>query len=79
MNSKVKAAVLLKNNLQNFLFVLPAFAIFCTFYIYPFWNIFVCLHLGPYTCFSLSDNNFKINETATRISPKMTASAQAKP
>jgi raffinose/stachyose/melibiose transport system permease protein len=52
MNSKIKAAAILKDNLQNFLFVLPAFAIFCIFYIYPFLNmIFLSFHewrgIGP--------------------------------
>ena len=52
MNSKTKAAAILKDNLQNFFFVLPAFAIFCIFYIYPFLNmIFLSLHewrgIGP--------------------------------
>ena len=39
MNQKVKAAAIFKDNLQNFLFVLPAFAIFCIFYIYPFYKM----------------------------------------
>ncbi len=34
-----KTAGLVKDNLQNFLFVLPAFAIFCIFYIYPFYKM----------------------------------------
>ncbi len=52
MNSNTKAAAILKDNLQNFFFVLPAFAIFCVFYIYPFLNmIFLSFHqwrgIGP--------------------------------
>ncbi len=52
MSSKIKAAAILKDNLQNFFFVLPAFAIFCVFYIYPFLNmIFLSFHewkgIGP--------------------------------
>ena len=52
MNSKIKAAVVFKDNLQNFFFVLPAFVIFCVFYIYPFLNmIFLSFHewrgIGP--------------------------------
>lgn len=52
MNSKVKAAEIRKDNLQNFFFVLPAFVIFSVFYIYPFLNmIFLSLHewrgIGP--------------------------------
>ena len=39
MNQKVKAAAIFKDNLQNFFFVLPAFAIFCIFYIYPFYKM----------------------------------------
>jgi ABC-type sugar transport system permease subunit len=39
MTNKIKSAVL-RNNLENFLFVLPALAIFCTFYIYPFFEMF---------------------------------------
>ena len=39
MNSKIKAAAAFKDNVQNFLFVLPAFVIFCVFYIYPFLNM----------------------------------------
>jgi len=30
----------IKSNLQNFCFVLPAFVIFCIFYVYPFLNMF---------------------------------------
>jgi ABC-type sugar transport system permease subunit len=40
MNVKDKVAVNFKDNLQNSLFVLPAFIIFCIFYIYPFFNMF---------------------------------------
>ena len=52
MNSKAKAAAIYKDNLQNFFFVLPAFVIFCVFYIYPFLNmIFLSFHewkgIGP--------------------------------
>ena len=52
MNSKSKAAAIFKDHLQNFFFVLPAFAIFCVFYVYPFLNmIFLSLHewrgIGP--------------------------------
>jgi len=52
MNSKTKAAGLFKDNLQSFLFVLPAFLIFGVFYIYPFLNmVFLSLHewrgIGP--------------------------------
>ena len=52
MNSKAKAAAIYKDNLQNFFFVLPAFVIFCVFYIYPFFNmIFLSFHewkgIGP--------------------------------
>lgn len=52
MDTKAKAAIAFKNNLQNFLFVLPAFAIFSTFYIYPFFEMFnLSLHewkgIGP--------------------------------
>lgn len=39
MNQKLKAAAIFKDNLQNFFFVLPAFAIFCIFYIYPFYKM----------------------------------------
>src|ERR1039457_4673649 len=39
MDQKAKGAALFKDNLQNFLFVLPAFAIFCIFYIYPFYKM----------------------------------------
>src|SRR5271168_2058109 len=39
MNPKAKAAAILKDNLQNFLFVLPALTIFCIFYIYPFYKM----------------------------------------
>src|SRR6185295_7691080 len=45
MDQKAKAALVLKNNFQNFLFVFPAFFIFCVFYIYPFFNmIYLSLH-----------------------------------
>ncbi len=52
MNTKAKSAFIFKDNFQNFLFVLPAFAIFCIFYIYPFLNmIFLSFHewrgIGP--------------------------------
>ena len=52
MNSKVKTAAIFKDNLQNFFFVLPALAIFCIFYVYPFLNmIFLSFHewrgIGP--------------------------------
>lgn len=36
---KSKDPAIFKDNLQNFFFVLPAFAIFCVFYIYPFLNM----------------------------------------
>jgi raffinose/stachyose/melibiose transport system permease protein len=39
MNSNIKGAAAVKNNLQNFSFVLPAFVIFCIFYIYPFYKM----------------------------------------
>ena len=39
MNQKIKAAAIFKDNLQNFLFVLPAVAIFCVFYVYPFYKM----------------------------------------
>ncbi|MDE2222112.1 MAG: sugar ABC transporter permease [Candidatus Omnitrophica bacterium] len=39
MKLKSNGALALKNNFQNFLFVLPAFAIFCIFYIYPFYKM----------------------------------------
>ncbi len=52
MNIKAKSAQLFKDNLQNFLFILPAFAIFFMFYIIPFINmIWLSLHewrgIGP--------------------------------
>ncbi|MBI4309784.1 MAG: sugar ABC transporter permease [Candidatus Omnitrophica bacterium] len=55
-----KQAAILKNNLQNFLFVLPAFAIFTTFYIYPFFEMFnLSLHewkgIGPKTFVGLAN------------------------
>ncbi len=40
MLHKLRQAVLLKSNLEGFLFVLPAFAIFSLFYIYPFFELF---------------------------------------
>ncbi len=40
MNLKARSLAIAKDNLQNFLFVLPAFAIFVTFYIIPFINMF---------------------------------------
>ena len=43
--AKFKQAALVRNNLENFLFVLPAVAIFATFYIYPFFEMF---HLSLY-------------------------------
>lgn len=51
MSASIKS-IALKNNLQNFLFVLPAVAIFVTFYIIPFINMFwLSLHewygIGP--------------------------------
>jgi ABC-type sugar transport system permease subunit len=39
MISKNKEDVVFKDNLQNVSFVLPALAIFCVFYIYPFLNM----------------------------------------
>ena len=39
MNRKVKGAAIFKDNLQNFFFVVPALAIFCIFYIYPFYKM----------------------------------------
>jgi len=39
MNQKFKGAAVIKDNFQNFFFVLPAFAIFCIFYIYPFYKM----------------------------------------
>jgi ABC-type sugar transport system permease subunit len=52
MSSKAKSAAIFKDNLQSFLFVLPALTIFCIFYIYPFLNmIFLSFHewrgIGP--------------------------------
>jgi ABC-type sugar transport system permease subunit len=52
MDQKAKAAAIVKDNLQNFFFVLPAFVIFCVFYIYPFLNmVFLSFHewhgIGP--------------------------------
>ena len=52
MKSKIKVTSIFKDNLQNFFFVLPALAIFCIFYIYPFLNmIFLSFHewwgVGP--------------------------------
>ena len=51
MGTKVKA-IALKDNFQNFLFVLPALIIFSIFYIYPFFEMFnLSLHewkgIGP--------------------------------
>ncbi len=48
----MKQAAALKNNLENFSFVLPAVIIFCVFYIYPFFEMFnLSLHewkgIGP--------------------------------
>ncbi len=50
--SKFRQAAIFKSNFENFLFVLPAFAIFITFYIYPFFEMFsLSLHewkgIGP--------------------------------
>ncbi len=45
MDQKIKGAALFKDNFQNFCFVLPAFAIFCIFYIYPFYKM---IHLSFY-------------------------------
>lgn len=42
---KSKGVSLAKDKLESFLFVLPAFAIFATFYIYPFFEMF---HLSLY-------------------------------
>ncbi len=36
---KAKSTALFRDNFQNFLFVLPAVAIFCVFYIYPFYQM----------------------------------------
>ncbi len=36
---RAKGAALFKDNLQSFFFVLPAVAIFCIFYIYPFYKM----------------------------------------
>ena len=52
MPKTAKSVALVKDNFQNFLFVLPAFAIFATFYIYPFIEMFsLSLHewkgIGP--------------------------------
>ena len=52
MANIAKPAALLKNNFENFLFVLPALAIFAMFYIYPFFEMFhLSLHewngIGP--------------------------------
>ena len=57
---KARQALLFKNNLENFLFVLPAFAIFATFYIYPFFEMFnLSLHewkgIGPKTFVGLAN------------------------
>ncbi len=52
MNVKVRTAAAVRENFQNFLFVLPAFSIFVVFYIIPFINMFwLSLHewrgIGP--------------------------------
>lgn len=52
MDVKAKTALVIKENFQNFLFVLPAFSIFVVFYIIPFINMFwLSLHewrgIGP--------------------------------
>ncbi len=39
MDRKAKSTAFFFDNLQNFLFVLPAVAIFCVFYIYPFYKM----------------------------------------
>src|SRR5438046_818219 len=40
MDPKLKATISVRENLENFFFVLPAVSIFCVFYIYPFINMF---------------------------------------
>lgn len=62
MAHKQRQTLLLKNNIENFIFVLPALAIFATFYIYPFIEMFsLSLHewkgIGPKTFVGLA--NFK--------------------
>ena len=62
MPQQAQKVVALKNNLENFLFVLPALAICLTFYIYPFFEMFnLSLHewkgIGPKTFVGL--DNFK--------------------
>ena len=62
MPNPAKSAVLLRSNFENFLFVLPAFAIFTIFYIYPFFEMFnLSLYewkgIGPKTFVGL--DNFK--------------------
>ena len=39
-SSKNKSAAALRSQLENFVFVLPALAIFCTFYVFPFYEMF---------------------------------------
>jgi len=60
MNPKLKAATIFKDNCENFFFILPAFAIFCVFYIYPFMNmILLSFHewpgIGPMRFIGLSN------------------------
>jgi len=60
MGSKIKSAAIFKDNLQNFFFVLPAFAIFCIFYIYPFYKMinlsfYDWLGIGPMHFIGLSN------------------------
>ena len=56
----LQKALIAKSNFENFLFVLPAFAIFATFYIYPFFEMFnLSLHewkgIGPKTFVGLAN------------------------
>ena len=60
MPHKVRQAIAVRNNLENFLFVLPAVIIFCVFYIYPFFEMFnLSLHewkgIGPKTFVGLAN------------------------
>jgi len=52
MDPKLKATAVVRENFENFFFVLPALVIFCIFYVYPFLNmIFLSFHewrgIGP--------------------------------
>ncbi len=60
MPQKLRQAAILKSNIENFLFILPALAIFSTFYIYPFFEMFnLSLHewkgIGPKTFVGLAN------------------------